>query len=168
MLTNELQILISPISTLGAPRPRGLDKNLESQIKTDFTGSGYMTKELFTDWLRELDERVRSRRVALLMDNAPGHLNMEEIGLKNITFVRLPANTTSVSQPLDAGIICAYKVKYSRRMVREVSTHRLKYPEPKKRKPLPYAALWPSLVAAWDDVDVSTIRNCFSRVPTIP
>ncbi|KAF9923592.1 hypothetical protein FBU30_006393 [Linnemannia zychae] len=43
------------------------------------------------------------------MDNAPGHLDMEDIGLQNITFIRLPPNTTSVAQPLDAGPDSEYK-----------------------------------------------------------
>ncbi|KAF9116629.1 hypothetical protein BGW39_002694 [Mortierella sp. 14UC] len=88
-------VTVSLTPGLGAHRPRNLDKTLESRIKKDFTGTGYMAQDLFIDWLRELDERVSGRGIALIMDNAPGHNEMEEMGLRNITCIRLPPNTTS-------------------------------------------------------------------------
>lgn len=42
-------------------------------------------------------------------------------GLRNIRLIRLPPKTTSVSQPLDAGIIRSFKVKYGRQMIQVLS-----------------------------------------------
>lgn len=64
------------------------------------------------------------RRILLLMDNAPSHRvcnvakenidGFEVYRLQHVTVLFLPANTTSVIQPLDAGIIAAFKAHYRR------------------------------------------------------
>ena len=56
-----------------------------------------MMGDFFQQYLRCLNAHV-SRKVLLLIDNAP-----------NIEIVALPSNTTSKLQPLDAGIIAAFK-----------------------------------------------------------
>lgn len=130
-----------------------------------------MTSDIFLVWLKALDRdmEMEGRKIALLMDNAPGHGKDDTVNphLNNIQLIRLPKNTTSVSQPLDAGIIMSFKVKYSRLMLPTMSYY---YHEKKSgAKPkIPKAALWACLPTAWNDVSVSTIRNCFARVPVIP
>jgi hypothetical protein len=60
-----------------------------------------MTSDLFeaklTHWDREL--RLQKRKITLLLDNCPAHPVLEK--LKNIKLVFLPANTTSMLQPMD-------------------------------------------------------------------
>ncbi|KAG0251145.1 hypothetical protein BGZ95_006986, partial [Linnemannia exigua] len=101
------------------------------------------------------------------MDNGPGH----EVGdtldrhLTNTTIVRLPPNTTSVSQPLDAGIIMSFKVKCSRLMIQIVS----EYSHLQGRNArVPRVRLWGCLSLAWDRVTTYAIQNCFERVPVLP
>ncbi|GJJ71553.1 hypothetical protein EMPS_03903 [Entomortierella parvispora] len=154
-----------PLFVLSAHRPQGLDEDTQAVMMTDFAGSGYMTQELFQEWLDvfDADMKEQGRKIVLLMDNAPGHGKLEQYHLTNITIVFLPPKTTSVAQPLDAGIIRSYKTKYTRHMIRVTANYRgsnglqstvVKY--------------WPCLVKAWDDVTKTTIRNCFAHVPTIP
>ncbi|KAJ8866997.1 hypothetical protein PR048_032859 [Dryococelus australis] len=68
----------------------------------------------------------------------------------NVTLMFLPANTTSIMQPLDQGIIHTVKRLYRLR---------LKYPQPK----------WNvqdgmrNIVTAWDSVSADTIQNCSAK-----
>ncbi|KAG0371813.1 hypothetical protein BGX24_001145 [Mortierella sp. AD032] len=89
-----------------------------------------------------------------------------EIFLDNITLVRLPKNTTSASQPLDAVIIMSFKVKYSRLMIPVVSHYR-HFDDTSKAK-IPRGPLWACLPQAWSRVSLSCILNCFARVPVLP
>ena len=126
-----------------------------------------MTYGLFKEWLEEFDTAMGlvGRRIALVVDNAPGH-GTDDGWLKNITLVRLPPKTTSVSQPLDAGIIRSFKVKYSRHMIRIISHHRA--PAGSYQVSVPNNLFWSCFAKAWDDVTETTIRICFAHVPTIP
>jgi hypothetical protein len=54
------------------------------------------------------------RKVLLLIDNAPTHVSIE---LSNARVHFLPPNTTSQIQPMDAGIIHNFKLKYKTRFV---------------------------------------------------
>ena len=58
-----------------------------------------MTRTIFEDWLKRFDEKMEkeNRRALLLVDNF--------ILLMIIRIQLLPANTTAVIQPTDAGVI---------------------------------------------------------------
>ncbi|KAG0304028.1 hypothetical protein BGZ99_002528 [Dissophora globulifera] len=83
------------------------------------------------------------------MNNALGHGNTDDLGLKNIDLIRLPPKTTSVTQPPDAGIIRSFKK----------NSDRVK---------IPNGLLWPYLIDTRNDVTKSVIRNCIAHVPTVP
>ena len=53
--------------------------------------------------------RLQKRKIVVLVDNFPMHRTIE---LQNIELVFLPPNTTSVTQPMDAGIIRSLKYHY--------------------------------------------------------
>jgi hypothetical protein len=153
------------IIKIAVNRPQDLDRDVEARLDTAFRGTGCMTHDIFKDWLMQLDQAMEGRRIALLMDNAPGHGKMGDVELQNITIIRLPPNTTSVSQPLDAGIIMSSKVKYSRLMIPVVSHYRAEQNSVKAK--IPRAPLWACLPTAWDNVSRSCVQNCFASVPTI-
>ena len=75
----------------------------------------WMTKEIFRKILRKIDNAVytahKGKKVLLLMDNAPLHKNLD-MELENIEICMLPPNTTSHYQPLDVGLIAAFKKRY--------------------------------------------------------
>ncbi|KAG8230231.1 hypothetical protein J437_LFUL010859, partial [Ladona fulva] len=71
----------------------------------------WMTTDIVTDWLRELDQEMKfqERKILLFIDNATSH---PHINLENIQLVFFPSNLTSASQPLNHGVIQNFKVKY--------------------------------------------------------
>jgi hypothetical protein len=78
----------------------------------------WMTGELFDQYLCRFNLHV-DRKVLLIIDNAPSHLfNKEKYPNLDIEF--LPPNTTSKLQPLDAGIIAAFKQHYRRRQLSHI------------------------------------------------
>lgn len=94
----------------------------------------------------------------LYVDNFSGHkttLNLENIELKF-----LPPNTTSLSQPLDMGIIKNVKFHYRRLLLRDRIS---KLDGGKSGKDLEINLLEAVrlLDNAWTHVTAKTIRNCF-------
>ena len=75
-----------------------------------------MKTEIMEDVLRLLDRIVKleRRKIILFLDNAPCHPEALQNNLKNIKLIFLPKCATSQLQPLDAGIIRAFKCKYIR------------------------------------------------------
>ena len=53
---------------------------------------------------------VSQRKIALIIDNCPAH--PEVPGLKWVELIFLPPNTTSITQPMDQGVIRSLKAKY--------------------------------------------------------
>ena len=74
LLTYAISLLFFCVSGAHAPKG-GLDEETHARLKTCLRGSGYMTYELFKEWLEEFDTamELEGRRIALVMDNVPGH-----------------------------------------------------------------------------------------------
>ena len=72
-----------------------------------------MTSGIFKTWLNKFDKRMgrKDQKVLLFLDNATSHSNLQ---LCNVKTKFLPANATSIMQPLDQGIILAMKRNYSK------------------------------------------------------
>ena len=68
-----------------------------------------MNTGIFTEWLEQINRKMRQQKgkILLFMDNVSSHALVS-----NVTVKFLPANTTSHSQPLDGGIIQAFKLRY--------------------------------------------------------
>ena len=81
-----------------------------------------MTSEIFEEIVHELNRRMKrqKRKIILFVDNAPCHPPLPSHHFSNIKLAFLPKNTTSRSQPLDAGIIKQWKVKTKRMLLRYV------------------------------------------------
>ena len=74
----------------------------------------WMTSGILEIWLKKSDKRIgrKGRKVLLFLDfleNATSHSNIQPC---NVKLKYLPANTTSILQPRDQGIILAMKRKY--------------------------------------------------------
>ena len=71
----------------------------------------WMTSGIFENWLKKFDKHMgcKGRKVLLFLDNATPH---SDVQLCNVKLKYLPANTTSILQPLDQGIILAMTRKY--------------------------------------------------------
>ena len=64
----------------------------------------WMTSQIMEEWLTAFNGRMKmqNRHVLLFLDNATCH---PHIKLSNVRLAWFPPNTTSVSQPMDQGII---------------------------------------------------------------
>ena len=74
----------------------------------------WMRTEIMTDILTKLNTRMKreGRNILMFLDNAPCHPPTLKGMFSNIRVEFLPKNTTSRTQPLDAGIIKTWKVYY--------------------------------------------------------
>jgi hypothetical protein len=146
--------------------------------------TGYMTNEIFLEWLQRFQLSIVSenpkRKILLLMDNAGCHTKAIKGNahlFENIQVVFLPPNSTSVTQPLDAGIMAVFKMRY-RQIIgdktillrvrndldKSGSRRRAKNPWNIKVSNL---EAWNSIVRAWGYVKPESIRNCFRHVPIL-
>jgi len=75
----------------------------------------WMLTTTFQEWLQEFDYQIGQKhggeRVLLLLDNCSSH-KTENLTLSYVDVYFLPPNTTSKLQPMDAGIIMAFKKHY--------------------------------------------------------
>lgn len=102
-------------------------KNLQSPSRpyncSYFANSkAWMNTEIMTTILSKLHRQLKrnDRHILLYIDDAPCHPKTLSGHFSNITVQFLPKNTTSKSQPLDAGIIANWKVLCRKRMPRYV------------------------------------------------
>ena len=102
-----------------AKQPRPFKKSSAAQLGIHYTSNtkAWMTSDLFTSWLQHVDAQIgltSGRHILLLLDNCSAHGSLQKplTALQNITIHFLPPNTTSRIQPLDAGIIAAFKKHY--------------------------------------------------------
>ena len=121
-----------------------------------------ITSEIFNQWLSEWNSRLQrqSRRILLLIDNCPAH---KLIGnYTNIDIHFLPANTTSVLQPMDQGIIKNFKFYYRRCLVnRYIAAIENRQGNDEIKISVRDAVDMSTM--AWNEVKVSTIANCFRK-----
>nr|XP_022909165.1 tigger transposable element-derived protein 1-like [Onthophagus taurus] len=118
--------ITKPLLVYKSLNPRAL-KNKDKRKLPVFWRSNsraWVTGDIFVDWLQncfipEVENYLKrnniSFKVLLLIDNAPGHpANRLQSLNENVKIEFLPPNTTSLIQPLDQGIIAAFKAYYTR------------------------------------------------------
>uniref|UniRef100_H3GEU1 DDE-1 domain-containing protein n=1 Tax=Phytophthora ramorum TaxID=164328 RepID=H3GEU1_PHYRM len=101
------------IQKVEAQNPYCFNKSTAAQLGFLYRSNKktWMTGLLFREWLLDLDHdmRAKGRRIILLLDNAPSH---------HLGDIFLPPNTTAFLQPMDAGIIAAFKRAYRGKQLR--------------------------------------------------
>jgi len=119
--------------------------------------------------------------VVLLWDNFTGHLKVESKD-KSIRIIALPANVTARYQPLDQGIIRAFKSKYKAEYCRRVCNTLENWDSARESaRLLPNGCRGvaegcsPHMLdvleiakAAWDGVTRETIMNCWVKSTALP
>ena len=114
-----------------------------------------MTSDIFTDWLLEFGDYIsqfRERRVALVIDNASCHKKCtEQTKFRNIEIVYLPPNTTSLTQPMDAGVIASMRRRFKRKQVSQALKVIEENENNKYRIDLYTACTWLSKI--WDGLE---------------
>ena len=126
----------------------------------------WMTSEVMESVMLRLNRKLvfEDRKVILFLDNATCHPESMIGKFSHIKIVFLPKNTTSRLQPLDAGIIRNFKVKYRKRLVKFVLSRiqeDASATEIVKGVDVLMAIRW--IQDAWKEVTNSTIKNCFEK-----
>jgi hypothetical protein len=150
-----------PLLVIGKfKKPRCLKNIVQLPVTYRANQKAWMTSELFTEFVRSLDQQMQSknRKVALILDRCPAHPKVA--GLKNVELFFLPPNTTSKTQPLDAGIINVMKRNYRKRLVHRM----LACYENEMEFTFNLLDAINTIKQAWDAVSEDTIVNCFRHV----
>lgn len=154
---------LNPIFIGNSKHPRalaGLDLS-KLEIYYRFNKKAWMTSDIFCEWLREINEsfKQQKRNVLLLLDNCSSHFN---IPLSNIRLLFIPPNTSSIIQPLDAGIIKTFKDNYRNKLLMMMlGDLNGGFSEKYKKINIKDAIFWSKV--AWNEIKISTITKCFNN-----
>ena len=150
-----------PMFIIGKAKKPRCFKNLK-HLPCRYRGQkkSWMDSDLFEDWVREQAKTFerQNRKVLLIVDNCPAHPKIG--GLKAIELCFLPPNTTSITQPMDQGVIRSLKAKYRSRI-----THRI-IEAIDVNKSIPNVNVLDAMkmvTVCWENVTEKTVRNCFAK-----
>lgn len=90
-------------------------------VNYETNSKAWINCSIFTNWIKDVNKQNRREGIKILMIfyNATSHNKIE---LSNVKLTFLPANTTSVLQPLDQGIIRTLKGRYRKCLLRNLLT----------------------------------------------
>ena len=147
-----------PMFVLGKSAQPRCFKNVRSlPTQYDANAKAWMTGAIFTKWVTKFDRKCQRqrRKVALIIDNCPAHPKIQ--GLKAVTLIFLPPNTTSRTQPMDQGVIRSLKHHYRKQVI---GKHLRAIDNDEEAKINVLDALY-FLQQAWNSVTQQTIANCY-------
>ncbi|XP_057303197.1 tigger transposable element-derived protein 6-like [Hydractinia symbiolongicarpus] len=126
----------------------------------------WMTSQVMETVLARFNRKLlfEDRKVILFLDNATCYPESMIGQFSQIKIIFLPKNTTSRLQPLDAGIIQNFKVKYRKRLVKYVLARiqeNKSATEIIKSVDILMAIQW--VQDAWKEVTNLTIKNCLEK-----
>ena len=152
---------------------------LESSSPFIWTASrkDWVKQQIFSEWyskyfchsvLQFCNQNNLPWKALLLLDNAPGHpRNLEDVKSElKVKIVFLPSNTTSLLQPMDQGVIAAFKVYYLRQslqeMIRKMDTSGVSLKEYWKNYSILKAI--DNIKMAWEEVIVSCMKDVWHKI----
>ncbi|XP_060557064.1 tigger transposable element-derived protein 4-like [Ruditapes philippinarum] len=148
-----------PLLVLGKSEKPRCFKNVRT-LPTQYKANkkAWMTAKFFKTWVREVDEKMhkQGRKIALVIDNCPAHPKK----IKNLhatELVFLPRNSTSVTQPMDQGVIKNLKVHYRKQVVAK----KIKAVDNNKDFSISVLDALRMMRHAWSQVTSTTIKNCY-------
>ena len=157
-----------PLWVIGKARtPRALQRvNLRSlNIIWRFNKTAWMKTNIMIEWLRAFYIHVgRERNILLLMDNLKAHAAAVTAmpPPTNVRIEYLPANATSVYQPLDQGIIRSFKSHYKKLWLQYIMDCFTYGGDPFKTVTVLDALRWSR--QAWEnEIANEVIQNCFRK-----
>ena len=148
-----------------------------SQLPIYYRGSkkGWMTKQLFKEWFYEefvpsvrrfSTENCIQPKAILLLDNAPAHLQEDELKSDDgsIITMYLPPNCTASIQPLDKNLIYSIKTKYRKALVKEILIESDREAVNNKLKSMNLKDVTFMINNAWENVSKTTIMNAWKSL----
>lgn len=135
--------------------------------------SAWMTQAIFTHWFKQVfvpfvQQDLKSKglppKAVLVLDNAPSH---PEDDLKsddgNITCYFLPANTTSLIQPMDQSVIETMKRRYRKKFIQQlVAEENMSLIEYWKKYNLKHVV--DKVSDAWSEVSSQTLKRAWNKL----
>ena len=119
----------------------------------------WMNIQIFNDWLIQVNDKMKRRRrkILILADNFTAHRKPPP--MSNVRLQMLPENTTSICQPMDAGIIAALKKMFRYR----AAEHKITMLDSGLKTTITLYRALIMLKHSWDLISPKTILNCFSK-----
>jgi hypothetical protein len=144
-------------------RPRGYETHISKLPLTYVSNkNAWMTTNIFLDFLSSLSlfAKTQKRKLCLLCDRCSAH-SVSDFSSEWVKLVFFPPNCTTVLQPLDGGVIHAFKANYKRQLLKEFLSHAELNAGPFKWTISDAADL---LSRCWTAIKKDTILNCFHHV----
>ncbi|OAD71747.1 Homeodomain-like DNA binding domain-containing transcription factor, partial [Phycomyces blakesleeanus NRRL 1555(-)] len=160
-----------------ARRPNCFNKNNKKQEAVDhgfsmyhYNSNDWMTRSIFHVFLHRFDRSMKAQncKVLLILDNFSGHI--VDYAPTNVELLFLPPNTTSHLQPLDGGIIWAFKAYFKRKqyakayqyigMIQNDQQNKIGAIDKIFEIDQLWAMKW--IREAWESVSAKTIENCWN------
>ncbi len=137
--------------------------------------SAWMNTAIFSDWfkkhfvpavIRHQEQKgIHSKKALLLLDNAPSHPDAEELTCDKICAKFLPANTTSLIQPMDQGVLESLKRRHKKLLLRkflEEDEHAISMFAALKGINMKHVVYMSA--EAWDDVPSTTLLKSWNKL----
>ena len=157
-----------PVVIYKSAKPRCFKRIDKRQLPVSYfhQNKAWMSGDIMNSILSKLNTRLISQNYSILlfMDNAGCHPDDLRHKYSNIKVVFLPANTTSVLQPLDLGIIQTFKMHYRKLLLTYVLSkiaEATSAAEIVKSVNVLQAIRWNA--QAWSNVSSETIMKCFRK-----
>ena len=123
--------------------------------------NAWMNGALFKHWMAKLNDEMKlnDRHILLIVDNAPSHVFEE---FSNIEMLYLPKNTTPLLQPLDMGIIKAFKNHYQNYLLEKFILNEKddigsNISSVNMLETIYFCSM------AWESITCNSIQNCFEK-----
>lgn len=146
--------------------PQCFNKKSPSELGIDYyyNKTSWMTSVIFEMWITKWDRELRAqgRTILLLLDNFSGHTVPANL-LTDIRLEFFTPNLTAHVQPLDAGIIHAFKCHYRKRFLNRA--FRRLNDNTTSNKVYDIDILTAARIAkyAWHSISRETIKNCWAH-----
>lgn len=154
-------------------KPRAFKGIVNLPVNYAAQTNAWMSKELFKDWffhhfvpsVKDNLKKIKmpeESKVVLLLDNCAAHPAASELISKNISAIYLPANVTSLIQPMDQGVIQNFKCFYRASFLRELIQADCSVINFQKKFNIKDAVLATAL--AWGKVKETTIQKSWRKL----
>ena len=145
-----------------------------------YNKTAWMQVGIWFNFLRKFNDQMRvdQRHVILISENAPTHPNPASPPgsyqgpvppvLTNVRMVYIDRKLTPYLQPLDAGIISAFKACYRRKYASSLLSRHNTNPEVMKDWKVNVLEAIELSVKAWDEIPANVIFNCWQKTGIHP